>query len=147
MIGFREKWARVLDFWLLKSKTFESWPHISQGCACPYFQQLLQLWFCGIPPKNCIFHFTSVRGPERAIFVRWLPRAGCRGDTTTSFKGRWPWRIAIPEVTSIFSVCLHIVHFLNIRMFEFKFKLWYINYTSNLFVRWLRREGCKMTPL
>jgi hypothetical protein len=38
-------------FGFSKRKTFESWPHIWQAYAYPHFQQLLQLWFFGLPQK------------------------------------------------------------------------------------------------
>jgi hypothetical protein len=44
------------DYGFLKWKTFESWPHIWQACAYPHFQQLLQLWFCGLPQKWILFY-------------------------------------------------------------------------------------------
>jgi hypothetical protein len=67
----------------------------------PHFQQLLQLFLWG----------------------EWL-RAGCRTAPLQflrlwNLKG-WPNRV----VSSIFSVCLHILQFLDIRMFEFQFELW-----------------------
>jgi hypothetical protein len=34
-----------------------------------------------------------------------------QNGTTPVFKGTGPWRMAIPEATSIFSVCMHILHF------------------------------------
>jgi hypothetical protein len=50
--------------------------HIWKGCAHIHFQQLLQLWFSGLPQKKG-FPILSVCGgkAEHVVFVRWLPGA------------------------------------------------------------------------
>jgi hypothetical protein len=47
------------------------------------------------------------------FFVRWLQIKGQGAERHHSnfSKGTGPWRVAIPEVTSIFLVCMHILLF------------------------------------
>jgi hypothetical protein len=49
-------WAIGFDrFWLLKRKTFESWPHIWQACAYPHFNNFCNYGFVGCHKKDFYF--------------------------------------------------------------------------------------------
>jgi hypothetical protein len=81
------------------------------------------------------------------IFVWWLPRVGCRTTPLQALKvcdrEGWPY----PRLHLFFSVRLHILHFLDIQMFEFKFELSVHLIHFKRFLMWVPREGCRKEPL
>jgi hypothetical protein len=110
-LDFEENELGFWNFGFSKRKISNLGPIFARVVHVPIFDNFCNYGFVATTKKLHFPFYHYAGGSERAIFVRWLPRAGCRGGTTKSFKGIWPWSIVIPEVTSIFSVCLHILHF------------------------------------
>jgi hypothetical protein len=114
LLGLQGNLARVFAFEKENIRILAL--YLAGLCISP-FPTLLQLRFCGLPQKMDFPFYQCAEGPNEQWFFVWsLPRAGCRKAPLKFYN------ICTYGVIN-FLGCLHILHFLDIQIFKFKFQL------------------------